>query len=467
MVRKVIVPILIAALCVLSCKRKQPGEPRTDSRITALVEAIAPSRLQQIVATLAAFGTRNTLSDTTSPDRGIGAAREWIFKELQRSSAKLQVSFDVHQLAQQARITRPVELRNVVAILPGRSSRRIYITAHYDTVNIGPQAQIGANTRPPGAAAPDAQLNPAQDYNVAAPGADDNGSGTALTMELARVMAASGIEFDATLVFALWAGEEQGLFGSRAHALRLREANVDVEADFNNDIVGNSHGGDGMVDAASVRVYAQGPEDSLARSLARYIETAAALYVPSHKIRLMAREDRFSRGSDHAAFLQQGFPAVVFRESKENFSRQHGSGDTPDGVDVAYLAQNARVNIAAAALLALAPPAPRVVSERNQPLIGRQPSGYDANLRWVASPGAAGYRIYRRTPWTNSWESSRTVGNVTQTTVSGASIDDWVFGVAAVGQGGHESLISAWVPRPRADADVIFAAPQQPPKEKR
>ena len=459
MVRRITVPTLIAALCMLSCNRKQPAESRTDVRITALVEAIAPSRLQQIVTTLAAFETRNTLSDTTSPDRGIGAAREWIFKELQRSSAKLQVSFDVHQLAQQARITRPVELRNVIAILPGKTSRRIYITAHYDTVNIGPEAQIGANTRPPRVAAPDAQLNPAQDYNVAAPGADDNGSGTALTMELARVMAASGIEFDATLVFALWAGEEQGLFGSRAHALRLREADVDVEADFNNDIVGNSRGGDGVIDAASVRVYAQGPEDSTARSLARYIETAAALYVPSHKVRLMAREDRFSRGSDHTAFLQQGFPAVVFRESKENFSRQHGSGDTPDGVDIAYLAQNARVNMAAAALLALAPPAPRVVSERNQPLIGRQPSGYDANLRWVASPGATGYRIYRRTPWTNSWESSRILGNVTQTTVSGASIDDWVFGVAAVGVGGHESLISAYVPRPRTDAEIKFASP--------
>lgn len=457
MVRGIIVPTLIVAACVLSCKGKEPTEPRTDPRVTALVEAILPSRLQQIVATLAAFGTRNTLSDTTSPDRGIGAAREWIFKELQRSGSKLQVSFDVHHLAQQARITRPVELRNVVAILPGRSSRRIYITAHYDTVNIGPQAQIGAITQPPGATVPDAQLNPAQDYNVAAPGADDNGSGTALTMELARVLAGSGIDFDATLVFALWAGEEQGLFGSRAHAQRLREANVPVEADFNSDIVGGSHGGDGVIDAATVRVYAQGPEDSMSRSLARYIERTAALYVPSHKVRLMAREDRFSRASDHSAFTAQGFPAVVFRESKENFARQHGSGDTPDGVDVEYLAQNARVTAAAAALLALAPPAPSVVNEKGQALIGRQPSGYDANLRWLASPGAVGYRVYRRSPWANTWESSRTVDNVTQFVVSGASIDDWVFGVAAVGPNGHESLISAYVPRPRADAEIKFA----------
>ena len=136
----------------------------------------------------------------------------------------------------------------------------------------------------------------------------------------------------------------------------------------------------------------------MSRSLARFVEKAAAVYVPSHRVRLMAREDRFGRASDHTAFTQRGFPAVVFRESKENFSGQHGVEDTPEGVDVAYLAQNARVNVAAAALLALAPPAPRVTSERGAPLIGRHPSGYDANLRWQASPGAADYRVYRRNP---------------------------------------------------------------------
>ena len=391
-----------------------------------------------------------------SSSRGIGAAREWIRRELAEASPRLQVSFDVHQLAQQGRITRPVELWTVVAVLPGRSSRRVYITAHYDTVNIGPRAQIGANTQPPGTTVPDPQLNPAQDYNALAPGANDNGSGTALTMELARVFATSGVDFDATLVFALWAGEEQGLFGSRAHALRLQEQKVVVAANLNNDIVGNSHGGDGVIDAATVRLYAQGPEDSMSRSLARYIGRTAALYVPSHKVRLMAREDRFSRASDHTAFTQHGFPAVVFRESKENFTRQHGTEDTPEGVDAAYLAQNARVNAAAAALIALAPPAPRVVNDRGQPTIGRQPSGYDANLRWFASPGAVGYRIYRRDPWAQAWESVLPVGKVTEYVVRGQSIDDWVFGVAAIGGSGHESLISAYVPRSRTDADIKF-----------
>jgi hypothetical protein len=420
---------------------------------------VSASRLQVTVKTLAAFTTRHTLSDISSADRGIGAAREWILHELRSGNPRLQVGFDVHHLAQQGRITKPVELRNIVAVLPGRSSRRIYITAHYDTVNIGPGAQLASNTQPPGVTRPDAQLNPAQDYNALAPGANDNGSGTALTMELARVLATSGVDFDATLVFALWAGEEQGLFGSRAHAQRLQENDAAVDAVFNNDIVGNSRGGDGVVDANSVRVYAQGPEDSMSRSLARYVEKAAAAYVPSHKVRLMAREDRFSRSSDHTSFAQRGFPAVVFRESKEDFSRQHGSDDTPEGVDFEYLAKNARVNVAAAALLAMAPPAPRVVNEKGLPLIGRQPSGYDANLRWLPSPGAVSYRVYRRQPWTLSWESSEAVGNLTEFVVRGLSIDDWVFGVAAVGPGGQESLISAWVPRPRADPDITFAAP--------
>jgi hypothetical protein len=455
MIRCLLMATLVAA--ITACEGDQPPERQVSPQVAALVAAVSPSRLQQTVTTLAAFGTRNTLSDVTSVDRGIGAAREWILRELRNASPRLQVSFDVHYLAQQGRMTRPVELRNVIAVLPGRSARRIYVTAHYDTVNIGPGAQIASNTQPPGVTLPDAQLNAAQDYNALAPGANDNGSGTALTMELARVLAASGIDFDATLVFALWAGEEQGLFGSRAHAQRLQENGAIVEATFNNDIVGNSRGGDGVVDAATVRLYAQGPEDSMSRSLARYVQKAAAEYVPSHTVRPMAREDRFSRSSDHTSFTQRGFPAVVFRESKENFSRQHGKDDTPEGVDFAYLAQNARVNVAAAALLAMAPAAPRVVNEKGQPLIGRQPSGYDANLRWLASPGASGYRIYRREPWAQAWEASEEAGNVTQFVVQGASIDDWVFGVAAVGAGGQESLISAWVPRSRADADIKFA----------
>jgi hypothetical protein len=273
-------------------------------------------------------------------------------------------------------------------------------------------------------------------------------------MELARVLAASGETFDATLVFALWAGEEQGLVGSRAHAQRLVGSGTAVEAVFNHDIVGNSRGGNGVTDGSSVRVYSEGPEDSMSRSLARHIARTAATYVPSHRVRLIARHDRFGRSSDHSAFNQQGFPAVVFREARENFEKQHAPTDTVDGVDAAYLARNAQVSAAAVAALALAPAAPAVVNERRQVLIGRQPSGYDAMLRWQASPGAVGYRVYSRSGWDNDWQESRRVGAVTDVILPGLSIDDLVFGVAAVGADGHESLVSAYVSPLRRDPEV-------------
>ena len=427
--------------------------PDADPRIEKLVASISEQRLRQIDEKLASFVTRNTLSDTSSPVRGIGAARQWIFDELQRSSSKLQVSFDVYKIPPQGRITREVELKNVLAVLPGKSPRRIYVTAHYDTVNIG--SQIAANTRPATAPAPpDAQLNPKQDYNIPAPGANDDGSGTALTMELARVFAESGIEFDATLAFICLAGEEQGLVGSRAHVQKIASEHIAVEAAFNNDIVGNSRGGNGVIDAESVRLYSLGPEDSMSRSLGRFIRRIAAIYVPSHQIRLMAREDRFSRGSDHSSFYSFSYPAVVFRESNENFAKQHSADDTVDGVDFKYLSQNARVNAAAVASLALAPAAPKVVNERNQPMIGRQPSGYDANLRWNASPGAVAYRVYWRNTWTNDWQHQQLIGNVTEFVMSNVSIDDYVFGVAAVASDGHESLVSAYVAPPRREPEL-------------
>jgi len=448
--------VLVAAL-VVSVPRTvgTQANPTADPRIQALVAAISVDRMKALDTKLVAFGTRNTLSDATSTTRGVGAARQWIFDELTRSSAKLQVSFDTYQIAKQNRITRPVELRNVMAVLPGRSPRRIYVSGHYDSLNLGPGGQIASNSRPPAAGGgvagglsgtpADPQVRPGIDYEVDAPGANDDGSGTVLTMELARVFAESGLDFDATLVFICWAGEEQGLIGSAAHAQRIAAEKVAVEAMISNDIVGNSQGGTGIIDAASVRLYAVWPEDSPARALARYIVAAAATYVPSHRVRPMAREDRFGRGSDQSSFTQQGYPAVVFREANENFDRQHSARDTLDGVDFAYLGQNARVNAAAVASLALAPAAPVVTTERGAARIGRDPSGYDAALRWAASPGAVGYRIYWRETWRHDWQHTRTVGNVTEVVLPGVSIDDWVFGVAAIGAGGHESLVSAYV----------------------
>lgn len=455
--RTLVVAVLLLAGTRMAAAQALPRPP-ADPRVARMVAAVSETRLRTLVERLAAFGTRHTLSDTTSTTRGIGAARQFIYDELARSNPRLQVAFATFRVAQQGRITRDAELRNVVALLPGRSARRIYVTAHYDTVSTGANGAHGPNTRPPGQPAPpDPQLDATQDYNVDAPGANDNASGTALTMELARVLAAADVQFDATLVFVLWAGEEQGLIGSRAQVRSLAIDEVVIDAAFNSDIVGNSRGGDGSSDARSVRVYAAGPEDSMSRALARHVQRAAAIYVPTHRVRVMAREDRFGRASDHSAFTDADYPAVVFREASENFARQHSPLDTVDGVDIRYLAQNTRINAAAAATLALAPPAPVVTvvaGGRYQPTIGRQPSGYDANLRWAAAPGAASYRIYWREAWTPDWQRSIAVGDVTTHVLRGMSIDNYVFGVAAVDEKGHESLISVYVVQPRSEPDV-------------
>ena len=432
--------IACAAICGTTASAQTATPPEVDPRIQKLVAAVSHERLERLLTTLVSFGTRNTLSDTTSPTRGIGAARQWILDELTRTSPKLQVGFDTHQIAKGGRITRDLELRNVVAVLPGRSPRRIYVSGHYDTVNLGPQGQIGINS---GAAEGDRS-----NENIDAPGANDDGSGVVLMMELARVFAESGIEFGATVVFMAVAGEEQGLIGARAHARRVNAEKIPVQALFNNDIVGGAVAGNGIVDSATVRLYSDGPEDSPSRALAQFTRRVAARYVPSHRVRLMARRDRFNRGGDHTAFNLEGLPAVGFRESRENYTKQHGAADTIDGVSFPYLLQNARVNAAAMATLALAPPPPIVTNERGQPMIDRRPSGYDAHLQWNAAPGAVGYRIFWRELWGPDWQHELLVGNVTEHVLPNMNIDDHVFGVVAVGAGGHESTITAYVPQP-------------------
>jgi hypothetical protein len=452
--------IALTVCCFLaapSASLPQVTAPATDRRIQAVVASVSPDRLRTLVAKLASFGTRHTLSDTASTTRGIGAARQWIFDELRRTSPRLQVSFDSHRLLTQGRLVRDVEIRNVIAVLPGSSQRRIYITAHYDSLNIPDQT---ANVKRPTPAPPrfDATEQPGQNFNVDAPGANDNGSGTALVLELARVLTDGRRQFDATLVFALWAGEEQGLIGALAHARRLAANKaVVVEAVFNSDIVGNSRGGDGTTDSGSVRVYADGPEDSMSRALARYVAHVGALYLPSHRVRLMARPDRFQRGSDHMPFHAAGYPAVVFREATEDYGRQHSARDTADAVDVAYLTQNARLNVAAVASLALAPAAPSVLTATGAPNISRGSSQYDAVLRWSRAPTAVTYRVYWRDTWTSDWQHSLPVGNVTEFVFPRVSIDNVVFGVAAVNAGGQESLISAYVVPARRLPELKFA----------
>src|SRR5690606_37486269 len=319
-------------------------------------------------------------------------------------------------------------VRNVMAVLPGKSPRRIYLSGHYDTV----------------ARQADGNFDWTRTDNPA-PGANDDGSGTALVMEAARVIAQSGLEFDATLVFIAFAGEEQGLVGAHLHAQRVHDEGLPVVAVLNNDIIGNVVDGNGVIDGETVRVFSEGPEDSASRQLARFVARQAARYVPGHRVQLIARHDRFGRGGDHTAFNQRGFAGVRFSEANEHFGRQHLVADTPDGVDGPYLARNTRVNLAALMVLAMAPPAPVVNRDNGRPTLGRGASGYDAHLEWQASPGAIGYRVFWRDAWTPDWQHERFVGDVTGIVLPGLSIDDHVFGVAAVGAGAHESTVSAYV----------------------
>jgi hypothetical protein len=434
-----------ALVCFVLAAVPAAAQPDSvDPRIARLLEQVSDERMAQTLTKLASFGTRNTLSSLDQPGTGIGAARQWILDEMAKSSPRLQVSFDAYQIPPQGRITRDVDIRNVVAMLPGRSSRRVYVSAHYDSLALA--------RRSGGQAAGQAQ--PPANLDTPAPGVNDDGSGTAAVMELARVFAESGIEFDATLVFIALAGEEQGLVGARLHAQKAAAEKVRIDAVLNNDMLGNTGGGNGVVDGESVRVFSEGPEDSPSRQVARYIARVAPRYVPSHRIVLIARHDRFGRGGDHTAFNQAGFAGVRITEANEHYGRQHSTDDTLDGVSRPYLLKNTRVNAAVLASLALAPPAPAVIDDRGQPMLGRGPSGYDANLRWAASPGAVAYRVYWREAWGPDWQHAVFAGTATQVVLADVSIDDFVFGVAAVGADGSESLVSAYVNPPRAEAVV-------------
>jgi Zn-dependent M28 family amino/carboxypeptidase len=437
--------LAVVALLLLSARGAGAGPP-SDPRIAKLVGEVSPARLEATLKKLEGFETRHLLSAVDTPGRGIGAARQWILDEMKSYSPRLQVSFDTYRIPKQGeRVTRDVEVRNVMAVLPGRTARRFYVSGHYDTV---------ARTTAGAAQSASGGFDWSKGDNLA-PGVNDDGSGTALTMELARVFAQSGLEFDATLVFICFAGEEEGLIGAKLHAQRAAAEKLVIDGVLNNDIVGNAVGGQGVKDTGTVRVFSEGPEDSPSRALARAVRRDAAVYAPEQRVRLVARYDRFGRGGDHIAFNENGYPGVRFTESKENYGHQHTVEDTfAGGVDPEYLARNARVNASALATLGLAPAAPVTVDERGRPLLGRDPSGYDAHLRWRASAGAAAYRIFWREAWTPDWQFEETVGDVTEYVLRSVSIDDFVFGVTAVDADGHESIVSAYTNPNRPDAPV-------------
>jgi hypothetical protein len=437
-------PVLLAALLAAPAFARAPLD-EANPAISAVVAGISPERIERTIRTLVSFGTRNSLSDTVSDTRGIGAARRWIRARLEECSreagGRLRVEFDTHHVESGSRVPRPTDFVNVVATLPGaqpESRDRIYVVSgHYDSMPSSPV-----------------------DGEKDAPGADDDASGTAVSMELACAMARH--RFDATLVFLAVAGEEQGLYGSTGFARAAREKGLDIAGMLDNDIVGSSTGPDGRVDAGRVRLFAQGvpavkelPDDVRGalrtggendlptRQLARAVARAARTYVPGLRVQVIWRLDRYLRGGDHFPFLEAGYPAVRFTEPVENFRHQHQDvrvedgaqyGDLPQFVDFGYVAQVARVNAAALASLALAPAVPREAKIEALRLEN------DTTLSWAPNrePDLAGYRIVWRETTAPDWQYGKDVGNVTRATLP-VSKDDYVFGIEAYDRDGNAS----------------------------
>jgi hypothetical protein len=419
--------VFLALLVIVLPAEAQNSFKAVNPEVQRIVDGVSRDRLEAIVRKLEGFQSRSTLSDTTSTTRGIGAARQWIYDQFKSFSPRLEVSFDTYKVAKTGRITKDVDLRNVIAVLPGTDpigrNRRILISGHYDSTLVGPNAE---------------------QQTEKAPGANDDGSGTAAVLEAARLL--SRYEFPHTLVFVAFAGEEQGLVGSTLLAARARKENWQIDAVLNNDIVGNSAGGNGLVDNHTLRVFSEDPNDSPSRQVARYVQDIGPRYTPSMVVDLIFRYDRFGRGGDHTPFNLENYAAVRLTVSNENYSRQHTVDDTFEGVDLDYLARVTRVNVASLATLGRAPSAPFVTDEMGRPMLGRGQSRYDAELKWKASEGKpAGYVVVMRKTTSPDWEREIYVGNVTEYVLKDVSIDEWVIGVRAIGQNGEESLTSAYV----------------------
>jgi len=417
-----------------------------EDAVRAIVAGVSVPRLEADVRRLAAFGTRHTMSDTVSATRGIGASRRWLFAEFQRISRECGGCLEVRYVAEvipaspQGRIRVPTNVVNVVAIQRGRTDpgRHVVISAHYDS-----------------------RVNDVMDATSDAPGANDDASGTAAALEAARVL--SRHRFDATLVYAALAGEEQGLLGGEILARYAKANGWRIAGVLNNDIIGNTRGQTGAVSNTTARVFAPGisPDasqaelrrylysggelDTPSRQLARYVDRVADRFVNDLDVRMIYRLDRFGRGGDQTPFFLAGYPAVRITETFEDYTRQHQNvrvengiryGDTPDQVDYPYVGKMTSLNAAALASLAWAPAAPDSVTLAG----GVSPN---TTLRWkaVAAPDLAGYRVYWRDPTEATWTHSRFVGNVTEVTLQNVIIDNSFFGVAAVDRDGFESLV--------------------------
>ena len=428
--------------------------------VQRVVDAISEERIAVIEKKLEGFGTRDIFSEVNGPTHGIGAARRWIFEQFKSYSPRLQVSFDTYRVKKQKRVFRDVEVVNVVAVLPGTLNKehQIIISGHYDSLHLVRKPR----SSDPAAADDSPEIDSEKSAAMPrAPGVTDDASGTAAVMEMARVM--SQYEFEKTLVFIAFAGEEEGLVGSTLYAAKARAENRAIDGVLNNDIIGSVRAGDGFQTNGRVRVFSEHPNDSPSRQLARYIKDTGERYVPAMKVDLIFRNDRFGRGGDHTPFNYEGYAAVRFTTPAENYENQHTDTDTFANTSPAYATRVTRINAAAAASLALAPKSPRVMREvrtgeykgRLTPNLGRGKSKYAALLKWRnpdPEPDLAGYAIVWRSTLAPYWEKELFVGKATEYTFENVSIDDVVFGVKAIDRDGNESLVAAYTDAPRPKA---------------
>src|ERR1035437_8847629 len=343
-----------------------PAEDKSvNPKIQEMMGQVSEARIKAILEKLESFGTRNTMSNADDAVRGVGAARTWILNEMKTYSTNLEVRFEKFRVKKQGqRIFKDVDLYNVIATLPGKKMPEtvVVVSAHYDSLNLGtrpagvaagPGTDAGA---PTGAGAPGnttANMTLAdfeKNAELPAPGVCDDGSGTAVVMELARVM--SQYEFDKTVAFYVFAGEEHGLVGSGLQAAKAKKENHVIEAVLNNDIIGTYIAGNGRMGNGSVNVYSDETMDSVSQQLSRYVRDIGERYLPSMKINTVFMGDRLGRGGDHTPFQWEGFAAVRVSTPNEIYANQHRATDTLANMSVPFTANVAKVNLAAAASLA-------------------------------------------------------------------------------------------------------------------
>ncbi|MEO8041503.1 MAG: M20/M25/M40 family metallo-hydrolase [Acidobacteriota bacterium] len=415
-----------------------------------MVKEISAKNIEASIRKLVSFGTRNSLSEQDDPTRGVGAARDWIFAEFQRINTDCGNCLNVEKQSflqpKANRVPEPTTLTNVVATLKGTTNpERVYVVSgHYDSMCTSPT-----------------------DAKCDAPGANDDASGTATVIELARVM--SKRKFDATIVFMTVPGEEQGLLGATYFAQQAVERKMDIEAMFTNDIIGGVTTQKNSPNRNRVRIFSEGvpsneteqqagtrrsvggENDSASRQLARFVKEQADRYLRNFKVWMVYRRDRYLRGGDHIPFLERGFTAARITEVDEDYTHQHQNvrtengvfyGDTPEFVDFEYTANVARVNLVALASLASAPARPKNVGLVTTRLTN------DTELKWDANTDAdlAGYEVVWRDTTAAEWTDAVNVGRVTNFVMKARSKDNYFFGIRALDKAGNKSPVV--YPRP-------------------